>query len=258
MRALRAGRRSTRAPGKRSAATTPTGRRTRTIPRACYEALRTCHASSLAPRTVAGPATSRSSIAATRTHRSPRWTTSASSIQRRRVRLADRPVGLRQDDAAARHRRSRAGHLGRRARQRHELAEARLARAYGYVFQAPALFPWRTVLAQRRPAAGDQGMPRARRAPTALRAPRARRPRRASRASIRGSCRAACSSASRSRARSASSQAADDGRAVRRARRDHARPAERAAAAAVGARRRPSSSSPTRFPRRCSCRSASS
>jgi ABC-type nitrate/sulfonate/bicarbonate transport system ATPase subunit len=24
--------------------------------------------------------------------------------------------------------------------------EARLARAYGYVFQAPALFPWRTVL----------------------------------------------------------------------------------------------------------------
>ena len=26
-------------------------------------------------------------------------------------------------------------------------AEARLARAYGYVFQAPALFPWRTVLA---------------------------------------------------------------------------------------------------------------
>ncbi len=26
-------------------------------------------------------------------------------------------------------------------------AEARMARAYGYVFQAPALFPWRTVLA---------------------------------------------------------------------------------------------------------------
>jgi NitT/TauT family transport system ATP-binding protein len=25
--------------------------------------------------------------------------------------------------------------------------QARLARAYGYVFQAPALFPWRTVLA---------------------------------------------------------------------------------------------------------------
>ena len=25
--------------------------------------------------------------------------------------------------------------------------DARLARAYGYVFQAPALFPWRTVLA---------------------------------------------------------------------------------------------------------------
>jgi ABC-type nitrate/sulfonate/bicarbonate transport system, ATPase component len=25
--------------------------------------------------------------------------------------------------------------------------EARLARAYGYVFQAPALYPWRSVLA---------------------------------------------------------------------------------------------------------------
>ncbi len=40
--------------------------------------------------------------------------------------------------------------------------EARLARAYGYVFQAPALYPWRSVLAQRDPAAGDHGLPRAR------------------------------------------------------------------------------------------------
>ena len=36
--------------------------------------------------------------------------------------------------------------------------EARLARAYGYVFQAPALYPWRNVLRQRDPAAGDHGL----------------------------------------------------------------------------------------------------
>jgi NitT/TauT family transport system substrate-binding protein len=53
----------------------------------------------------------------------------------------------------------------------------------------------------------------------------------ASRAHTRGSSRAACSSASRSRARSRSTRAAADGRAVRRARRDDARAAERRAAA---------------------------
>ena len=37
-------------------------------------------------------------------------------------------------------------------------AEARLERAYGYVFQAPALYPWRTVAAQYRAAAGDHGL----------------------------------------------------------------------------------------------------
>ncbi len=41
--------------------------------------------------------------------------------------------------------------------QRHEPAEARLKRAYGYVFQAPALYPWRTRGEQHRAAAGDHG-----------------------------------------------------------------------------------------------------
>ena len=36
-------------------------------------------------------------------------------------------------------------------------AQARMARAYGYVFQAPALYPWRTVEKKCRAAAGDHG-----------------------------------------------------------------------------------------------------
>ena len=39
--------------------------------------------------------------------------------------------------------------------------EARLARAYGYVFQAPALFPWRTVLANVMLPLQIQGRPKA-------------------------------------------------------------------------------------------------
>jgi len=39
--------------------------------------------------------------------------------------------------------------------------DARLARAYGYVFQAPALFPWRTVLANVTLPLQIQGMPKA-------------------------------------------------------------------------------------------------
>jgi NitT/TauT family transport system ATP-binding protein len=40
--------------------------------------------------------------------------------------------------------------------------DARLARAYGYVFQAPALFPWRTVLANVTLPLEVQGMPKER------------------------------------------------------------------------------------------------
>ena len=39
--------------------------------------------------------------------------------------------------------------------------DARLARAYGYVFQAPALFPWRTVLANVKLPLQIQGKPAA-------------------------------------------------------------------------------------------------
>ncbi|MGH8830049.1 MAG: ABC transporter ATP-binding protein, partial [Polaromonas sp.] len=46
--------------------------------------------------------------------------------------------------------------------------QARLARAYGYVFQAPALFPWRTVLANVTLPLQIQGRSRARSKATAL------------------------------------------------------------------------------------------
>ncbi len=45
--------------------------------------------------------------------------------------------------------------------------DARLARAYGYVFQAPALFPWRTVLANVTLPLEVQGVPRERSRETA-------------------------------------------------------------------------------------------
>jgi ABC-type taurine transport system ATPase subunit len=63
-----------------------------------------------------------------------------------RVCLADRPVGLRQDHAAAGDCRPGADQRGQVLVNGVSPHDARLARAYGYVFQAPALFPWRTVL----------------------------------------------------------------------------------------------------------------
>ena len=39
--------------------------------------------------------------------------------------------------------------------------EARKARAYGYVFQAAGLYPWRTIARQYQAAAGDHGLSRA-------------------------------------------------------------------------------------------------
>ena len=62
-----------------------------------------------------------------------------------RVRLADRPVWLRQVDPAARHRRPRAA-VGRpvvvNGKSPHQ---ARLDRDYGMVFQDAVLYDWRTV-----------------------------------------------------------------------------------------------------------------
>ena len=72
--------------------------------------------------------------------------TSTSTLRARRVRLADRAVGLRQVDAAARDRRPRPAEPRRRssstARPPHQ---ARLDRDYGIVFQDAVLFDWRTV-----------------------------------------------------------------------------------------------------------------
>ena len=64
----------------------------------------------------------------------------------RRVRLAHRPVGLRQVDAAADRRRPhRARPSGTVAVNGKPAEQARLDRDYGMVFQAPVLFDWRTV-----------------------------------------------------------------------------------------------------------------
>ena len=84
---------------------------------------------------------------------------------RRRVRVADRPVGLRQVDAAADHRRPhRADERAASTVNGKPAARARLDRDYGMVFQAPVLFDWRTVAGQRRAAARDQGLRPQRRA----------------------------------------------------------------------------------------------
>ncbi len=52
---------------------------------------------------------------------------------------------MRQDDVDACRRRSRTADLRLRHRERKTPEQARLARSYGYVFQAAALFPWRTI-----------------------------------------------------------------------------------------------------------------
>jgi NitT/TauT family transport system ATP-binding protein len=82
--------------------------------------------------------------------------------------------------------------------------EARMARSYGYVFQAPALFPWRTVLANVMLPLQIQGGCR----PSARRSPASSWPGwawPASRRSTPGSSPAACSSACPSPGRWASS-----------------------------------------------------
>ena len=85
-------------------------------------------------------------------------------------------------------------------------SEARLARAYGYVFQAPALYPWRTVVRNVTLPLEIMGLAGGERERAARQVSRHGRPRRASSASFPGSSPAACSSACRSPARSASSR----------------------------------------------------
>ena len=123
---------------------------------------------------------------------------------RRRVRLAHRPVGLRQVHPAAADRRPDGPR--RPVRQRQARPQARRDREYGIVPQAPILFDWRTVQRTsscRSRSRARQGR-RGRAAPELLDLVELARFRRAT---TRGSCRAGCSSASPSPARSRSIRA---------------------------------------------------
>ena len=137
--------------------------------------------------------------------------------------------------------------------------EARLKRRYGYVFQAPALYPWRTVAGNIALPLEIMGYSKAERAERVDKGPQARQPRRLRRqvpVAIVGRHAAARLDRPRPLVRPRHSL---DGRAVRGARRDRARHAEPAIAAAVGgdgqdgAVRHPFNSR-----RRCSCRPTSS
>ena len=144
--------------------------------------------------------------------------------RRRRVRQPDRPVGLRQVDAAPDrrrpHRSRRAGEIrvnGKAARQ------ARLDREYGMVFQAPVLMDWRTIARNVELPLEIMGFPRDERERRSADAAPARRARRlrdeASLAAVGGHA-----AAGRDRPGAGlRSEAAADGRAVRGARRDDPR-----------------------------------
>ena len=80
-------------------------------------------------------------------------------------------------------------------------AEARQARAYGYVFQAAGLFPWRTIGGNVRLPLEIMGYSRRRAGGAGGAGAGAGRARRVRAASIPGSSRAACSSGRRSRGR---------------------------------------------------------
>ena len=78
--------------------------------------------------------------------------------------------------------------------------EARANRAYGYVFQAPALYPWRSIARNIALPLEIMGVGKAERARASPRGSTSSTSP-ASATNSRGNCRAACSSAPRSRAR---------------------------------------------------------
>ena len=164
-----------------------------------------------------------------------------------RVRHRRRPVRLRQVDAAA-----------HRLRPRPRPPAARstsTAASLGYVFQDATLLQWRTVQRNVELLAELEGSRQGRAARRGRREHRPRRPRR-----LREEVpEAAVGRHEDARLAGPLAGAGPEGvpvrRAVRRARRDHPRAAQRRADRAVpaqGLRRR--CSSPTRSPRRCSCR----
>ena len=177
-----------------------------------------------------------------------------------RVRLADRAVGLRQVDAAARDRRP--DRADRRAPSR-STASRRGRRAPTTTTGSSSRTPCsstgarsrRTSRCRSRCSAGTATRRKAR-VEEMLELVELQRLRRPPPVAALG--RHAAARLDRPRARFRAGAAAD-GRAVRRARRDDARAAEpRAALDLAAARARPSSSSRTRSPRRCSSRRASS
>ena len=132
------------------------------------------------------------------------------------------------------------------------------SRAYGYVFQAAALFPWRTIERNVALPLEIMGISGAEQAERIKRTHGPRQPDRVrEEISVAAFRRHAAARLDRPGAGLRCRPAAD-GRAVRRARRDRPRPSQRAVAGTVGAdRTRRSASSPIRSPRRSTCRRAS-
>ena len=131
-----------------------------------------------------------------------RWRMSSLDIARGDFVSLIGPSGCGKTTLAARHRRSGAANRRHaRGERRRRRSEARRARAYGYVFQAPALYPWRNVERNVMLPLEIMGLPQRRARGAAPRATWISSGWPASAASFPGNYRAGCSSASPSPAR---------------------------------------------------------